>query len=266
MPTLEDSKRALRKLKEAGMRKLNFAGGEPFLYPEQLGKLLEFAKQDLCLESVSIVSNGSAIKKRFLERHKDNLDILAISCDSFNEETNIKIGRGKGRHVEQLRQVAGWCCEFNIKFKLNTVVNRYNWQEDMNSEISLLRPFRWKCFQVLILENENSGENTLRDAQEFVISDKEFESFIDRHRSQKCIVPESNKLMKDSYLILDEHLCFLNCTTNKKTPSQSLLEVDVQVALDQAGWDQTAFHGRSGVYEWSKSPVQGCGGTSKLDW
>jgi len=27
------------------MKKLNFAGGEPFLYPEFLGKLVQFCKQ-----------------------------------------------------------------------------------------------------------------------------------------------------------------------------------------------------------------------------
>jgi radical S-adenosyl methionine domain-containing protein 2 len=30
----EDAKRRLKKLVEAGMKKLNIAGGEPFLFPE----------------------------------------------------------------------------------------------------------------------------------------------------------------------------------------------------------------------------------------
>lgn len=29
-------------------------------------------------------------------------------------------------------------------FKLNTVVNKYNWEEDMNDRIDEIRPFRWK--------------------------------------------------------------------------------------------------------------------------
>ncbi|KAK5008120.1 Radical S-adenosyl methionine domain-containing protein 2, partial [Elasticomyces elasticus] len=35
----ENAQRGLRLLKEAGMRKVNFAGGEPFLYPKFLGEL-----------------------------------------------------------------------------------------------------------------------------------------------------------------------------------------------------------------------------------
>ena len=44
----EDMKRALKLLKEAGMKKkINFAGGEPFLYPDQLAMLCEYCKVDL---------------------------------------------------------------------------------------------------------------------------------------------------------------------------------------------------------------------------
>ncbi|CAG8557768.1 136_t:CDS:1 [Paraglomus brasilianum] len=250
------------------MKKLNFSGGEPFLKPKYLAELLQYSKTELQLESVSIVSNGSKIERKFLEKYKAYVDILAISCDSFNERTNQKIGRGKGTHVHKITQISQWCQEYGIKFKLNTVVNKYNWEEDMNVHIEHLRPFRWKCFQVLILENENGGNNTLRDAREFVITHNEFQSFIDRHQQHTCIVPEPNNVMMNSYLILDEHLCFLNCTDNDKRPSDSLLHVDIQTALKQAGWDQCAFVKRSGVYAWSKNN-NSCGSASsdnRLDW
>src|SRR5687767_4205590 len=51
MPDIKDAKFALKKLADAGMLKLNFAGGEPFIYPEYLGKLVRFCKQNLGLES-----------------------------------------------------------------------------------------------------------------------------------------------------------------------------------------------------------------------
>ncbi|CAH1767588.1 10617_t:CDS:1, partial [Entrophospora sp. SA101] len=275
IPKMSDSKLALKKLKNVGMRKMNFAGGEPFLYMKYLGELIEYCKKELKLESVSIVSNGSKITRSFLLKYKDYIDILAVSCDSFDDSTNVKIGRGKkGEHLKNLKNISTWCREFNIKFKINTVVNRYNWQEDMNSHIEDLKPFRWKCFQVLILENENGGDagidsndKTLRDARDFVITDEQFQSFISRHQQQQCIVPEPNNIMKNSYLILDEHLCFLNCRDNKKIPSQSLLNVDVDVALQESGWDQDSFYRRSGVYDWSKN-IDVCAQTNdkSLNW
>lgn len=66
------------------------------------------------------------------------------------------------------------------------------------------------------------------------------------------MVPESNQKMKDSYLILDENLCFLNCLDGKKTPSQSLLKVSVDVALKEAGFDAKMFEERGGLYDWTR--------------
>lgn len=47
--TLDEAKRGLALLKAAGMRKLNFAGGEPFLYPKYLGRSLLAWPPDLAV-------------------------------------------------------------------------------------------------------------------------------------------------------------------------------------------------------------------------
>ena len=52
----------------------------------------------------------------------------------------------------------------------------------------------------------------------------------------------------NSYLILDEHLCFLNCTEGTKKPSPSIREVPVTKALRRAGFDEDMFRKRGGVY------------------
>lgn len=170
----------------------------------ELGELVEFGKQVLALESVSIVSNGSLIKKPWLQQYGAHLDILAISCDSFDEATNIKVGRGSGDNVAQLFRIRDWCREYGIKFKLNTVVCRYNFDEDMAERVAELNPFRWKCFQVLMVAGENDSEKTLRDARRFEIDDDEFDIFCKKHEHLPGFVPESNKAMAESYLILDE--------------------------------------------------------------
>jgi radical S-adenosyl methionine domain-containing protein 2 len=61
---VEDAKRGLRLLREAGMRKLNIAGGEPFLHPRFLTEILRYCKEELGVESVSIVSNVSKIRQK----------------------------------------------------------------------------------------------------------------------------------------------------------------------------------------------------------
>ncbi|KAL2119404.1 hypothetical protein VTJ04DRAFT_6365 [Mycothermus thermophilus] len=256
---LDTQKRALRLLAQAGMRKINFAGGEPFLYPKRLGEMVTFCKQDLRLESVSIVTNGSLVKEAWIRQYGAHLDILAVSCDSFDEATNIAIGRGSGDQVAQLYRIAGWCREYGVMFKLNTVVNKLNVVEDMNAHIERLKPFRWKCFQVLIVQGENDSDETLRNAHRFTISDEEFEAFCERHRGQACLVPESNRLMAKSHLILDEYLRFLDRTG--KQPSKSILEVGVEKALESVYWDEEAFVERKGIFEWTKPGTEkGCCG------
>lgn len=84
------------------MRKINFAGGEPFLYKKHLGDLIVFCKEELHLESVSIVSNGSLIDDNFMNVYGRYIDILALSCDSFDDETNMKIGRSDGKKPIQV--------------------------------------------------------------------------------------------------------------------------------------------------------------------
>ncbi|EGR47368.1 uncharacterized protein TRIREDRAFT_64288 [Trichoderma reesei QM6a] len=248
--TPENAKRGLKLLKEAGMKKCNFAGGEPFLYPKFLGEMIDYCKDTLQIESVSIVSNGSLIKERFLQKHGHNIDILAISCDSFDEATNVKIGRGSGNQVKKLYEIASWCQKYSIKFKLNTVVNRFNHLEDMNQHISALQPFRWKCFQVLIVAGENDSDATLRNAHSLTISDEEFDDFCKRHSGQASLVPEPNRLMAKSYLILDEYMRFLD--RDGKAPSESILKAGVRRALEQVFWDEAAFLERGGLYDWNK--------------
>jgi radical S-adenosyl methionine domain-containing protein 2 len=263
---LPRQKAALKLLAQAGMRKINFAGGEPFLYPNQLGAMVDYCKRELHLESVSIVTNGSKVTESFLREHGSQLDILAVSCDSFDEKTNMAIGRGSGDQVRKLYQIAEWCRQYGVLFKLNTVVNKLNVDEDMNDHIAALRPFRWKCFQVLIVRGENDSDETLRNAHKFTISDAEFEAFCERHRGQKCLVPEPNRLMAKSYLILDEYLRFLDRTG--KQPSKPILEVGVEKALESVFWDEDAFVERGGLYDWAKPDGEkgGCGGGKDLDW
>jgi len=173
MLSLDQAKIGLLKLKNSGMRKINFAGGEPFLYPKFLADLVKYCKTDLKIESVSIISNGSLIKESWLEKNADYIDILGISCDSFKEDVNVKIGRGDGKQIANIFRIRELCFKFNIKFKLNTVVCKYNYMEDMNEFIERLQPFRWKCFQCLIVKTENDGNtNSLRNAEDFLFQQK----------------------------------------------------------------------------------------------
>ncbi|KAF5022469.1 hypothetical protein F66182_5481 [Fusarium sp. NRRL 66182] len=269
---IDEAKRGLRLLKEAGMRKLNIAGGEPFLYPRLLTELLQYGKEELDMESISIVSNGSKITEKWMRENCQWLDILAISCVSFDPETNKKIGRGDdGGNVIRLFRIANWCREYGIKFKLNTVVNVHNWNEDMSAEIEKLAPFRWKVFQCLLVAGENEDASRLRDARTFLVTDEQWKTFCNRHKHLPCYVPEDTNAMASSYLLLDEYMCFLDKGEGMITKSESILKVGVQKAMGQVVWDKGSFLDRGGIYDWGRSDMMqgsGCSGGSneKLQW
>ena len=101
----DEAKRGLRMLKDAGMQKINFSGGEPFLHKRGkfLGELVKFCKEQLSMPSVSIISNGSLITEKWMQEFGEFVDIMGISCDSFNEE------------------VISFHLSFPISFRINTV-------------------------------------------------------------------------------------------------------------------------------------------------
>uniref|UniRef100_A0A3B5R5Q8 Radical S-adenosyl methionine domain containing 2 n=2 Tax=Xiphophorus TaxID=8082 RepID=A0A3B5R5Q8_XIPMA len=245
------------------MEKINFSGGEPFLHErgDFLGKMVQYCKTELQLPSVSIVSNGSMIKEKWFQKYGDFLDILAISCDSFDEETNQMIGRSQGKksHIENLFKIRSWCQEYKVAFKINSVINTFNVHEDMTEQINQLNPVRWKVFQCLLIDGENAGEAALREAETFVITDQQFQDYLDRHSAVSCLVPESNEKMRNSYLILDEYMRFLDCREGRKDPSRSILDVGVKDAISFSGFDEKMFLKRGGKYVWSKADM-------KLEW
>ena len=91
------------------MVKINISGGEPFLQPTFIGDIIKYCKKDLKLQSTGIICNGSKVTISWLDTYGEYLDIMGVSCDSFDDETNFEIGRsekGKGVHTRQVIQVA----------------------------------------------------------------------------------------------------------------------------------------------------------------
>ncbi|XP_065051063.1 S-adenosylmethionine-dependent nucleotide dehydratase RSAD2-like [Rhopilema esculentum] len=254
---LDEAKRGLKLLRDAGMQKINFSGGEPFLHKRGkfLGEMVKYCKEEIEVPSVSIISNGSLITEKWMQEYGEFVDILGISCDSFDESVNEKIGRhtrGKN-HLETMHRVHDWCKKHHVLFKINSVINSYNVDEDMGKYITELEPVRWKIFQCLPIDGENFGEGALRQVEQFLITDEQFKGFIERHSHVPQLVPESNDLMKQSYFIVDEYFRFIDNGTGRT--SKSILAVGVEAAIKESGFIEKKYLDRRGRYNWSKNPT-----------
>ena len=104
-----------------------------------LGEMVQYCKEELDIESVTVVTNGSRVTEAWMAEYGYYLDIMAVSVDSFDKEVNDKIGRRSRKsgssHLESLSLVRDWCREYSVLFKVNTVVNKHNFLEDMKENI-----------------------------------------------------------------------------------------------------------------------------------
>ena len=120
--------------------------------------------------SVSIISNGSHVRRPWFEQYGQYLDILGISIDSVDHRTNFLLGRAPAGakpppppsstaappaskshdQTHHVRRAAALSQEFGVMFKLNTVVTALNAEEagSMSALVNEVAPMRWKIFQV----------------------------------------------------------------------------------------------------------------------
>ena len=231
----------INEVSNAGFKKINFAGGEPTLSP-YLGYLLIHSKKLGLINS--IISNGTGINKNFLRKLSKSIDWIGLSIDSGLEYTNYLLGRGNGNLVKEIIKKSKLIQNIGIKLKINTVVNKLNYQEDFSWLIKTINPERWKVFQVLEIKNQNNPYLT-----NLLISEPEFEVFVNRHLFLKPIA-ETNHLMLESYLMIDPYGRFYQNTENSYYFSRPILEVGLKDALSEITYDSVKYIQRGGLYAW----------------
>ncbi|MBK7387669.1 MAG: radical SAM protein [Bacteroidetes bacterium] len=236
-------------LAKHGFKKITFAGGEPLLCP-WLHELISEAKKEGM--KTMVVTNASKLTEMFLQANRPYLDWVALSIDSLIEISNIDSGRAvSGNHAlseQYYRNLVQIIRKHGIRLKINTVVHRKNYLEDMNDFIRWAQPERWKVLQVLPIQGQND-----RKIDEFRLNNQDFEEFILRHKSLEditTIVSETNSQMKGSYVMVDPAGRFFDNSQGTHRYSDPILTVGPDKALGQVHCDYLKFVERKGVYQW----------------
>lgn len=244
---LAEATALLRALREAGVDKLNFAGGEPTLHPH-IGELVAEARRLGFV--VTLITNGARLD-RLLDDHADDIDWIGISVDSADEHVQAELGRGRGGHVARSRVHAARIHALGIRLKLNSVVTALNWREDMRAFVRELRPARWKVFQVLAIDGQNDGS-----VEPLRIERAQFQAFVDRHAELAAEglapVPEDNDAMTDSYAMIDPIGRFYGNHRSRYVYSRPILEVGVEAALAEVEFEVQRLIARGGLYLWRR--------------
>ncbi len=227
-----------------GFEKITFVGGEPTLCP-WLSDLIKIAKQKGVI--TMIVTNGTNLSEDFLSENERYLDWIGISIDSLKHETNKKIGRiSKGQKINYLYYVnmIKRIKNYDYRLKMNTVINKFNYEEDLSEFIEYVNPERWKVLKVLEIEGQNNV-----NFGKFDISDKQFQMFIDKHIRIKSLVKENNNDMIGSYVMIDPSGRFFDNTKGIHTYSKKIIDVGVSDAMKDVKMDFEKFINRKGMYE-----------------
>ena len=230
------------------IKKINFVGGEPTLIPE-LKDLLRIAHS--FNKTTSLTTNGSLINPEWVQEYSPFLDIISISIDSDNLNTNIASGRcdkhGHSLGPEHHYRISKACHENGITLKVNTVVSRFNVNERITDYVNRLNPKRWKVFQALKVTGENSELSS-----QYEIDDNEYKSYIQRNRkglkSSIIMIVEDNELMRGSYLMVNPEGCFFDNTQGHYTVSEPILSLGFNNAIGQVEGDYPKFVLRGGDY------------------
>lgn len=245
----EESLRLVEALGAFGFEKITFAGGEPTLC-RWLPDLIHVARSYGM--TTCVVTNGTNLNRTWLEAVRHQLDWVALSIDSISEETNIAAGRAvSGRRPlskERYLSLAKDVRDFGFKLKINTVVSKFNFREDLNEFMLTVRPDRWKVLQALKVEGQND-----QHFGAFHISGQEFGQFTAAHQeSIRALgaVVETNEAIKGSYLMIDPAGRFFDNVENGHRYSSPLLEVGVAGALGQVQPEMKKFLSRGGRYDW----------------
>lgn len=236
-------------LAEIGFEKITFAGGEPTLCP-WLPDLISTAKNAGL--TTMLVSNGSKLNERFLQANQHHLDWIAVSIDSLNADTNIAAGRAISGitplSIDYYASLIDRIKQYGYGLKINTVVSRKNYTENMSDFIRYAKPKRWKVFQVLPMIGQNDNR-----IDGFTITENEFQYFIDNHSSVQDstnIIPETNVQIKGSYVMVDPAGRFFDNTSGSHIYSKPILDIGARLAIQQMSYDFSKFVSRGGIYNW----------------
>lgn len=217
--------------------RINFAGGEPIMLGSRFVEALLYAKS--LGFNTSIITNGHFLSAQILSRISTYIDMLGISFDTGDYLIADSIGRldrkGNWLSPEKLVEI---CSRYRLlnptgKLKLNTVVNAFNWRENLTSTMKRVKPDKWKLLRVLPVQQ-----------QDCTITNEQYRAYVERHHElTDFVVEEDNDAMWQSYLMINPDGCFYQNSGDGEghTHSKSILDIGVEKAFQQISFNVEAF-------------------------
>jgi radical S-adenosyl methionine domain-containing protein 2 len=219
------------------VERFNLAGGEPLLY-SGLATLADHIRARG--SEVSLITNGYGLSPQRLRLLKERgVSMIGLSIDSANPATLRALGRHTpaGDVLDPLRclDLSGRIKALGMKLKINTVVSRLNYAEDMNAFIRAASPLRWKILKM------KAFRNRLFDNTSLDIGDSQFDAFVFRHRAVPHI---AERTMAGAYIMVDAFGNLVDTRSSGNTPAANLLEESFSEAFGRLEFDYGTYNAR----------------------
>ena len=118
----ETAQRILARIRDLGVRRVVFTGGDPLQRPDA-PELIRFAKE-IGLET-ALSTTGDLVTPEILERVSPYLDLISLPLDGSNEDVNART-KHPGHFFSVMRSLY-WLCNYpSIDVKVCTPVTRQN--------------------------------------------------------------------------------------------------------------------------------------------
>ena len=124
------------------------------------------------------------------------------------------------------------------------MVNKYNYNESLQSFIEYSNPSRWKIFETLKVNGQND-----KQFGEIKCSKSEFNYFVNNH-SYPLKVVENNEVILGSYLLIDALGRLFEDSQGKHTYSSKLQNNSVEKCLSEINLNRENFIKKGGIYKW----------------
>lgn len=224
------------RLFEKGRTRLNIAGGEATINMKKLAPIIETAWSKGFV--LSIITNGFHLEN--LIPFIDKFSMVGISVDSASDENNIKIGRctakGQVMTFSELckKVVALRAANPGLIIKINSVVNAFNWNENLLGQLKSVGAQKYKILRQMPFNGDKG------------ISDDQWRHFLELNRHPELnVVTEDNEDMIHSYLMIaPDGRFFQNGGTEYAYSSHSLWERPADELLSEMKFDEDKFKSR----------------------
>ncbi len=166
--TFEEHMKILDGIIGFGTDQITWSGGEALLVPHA-PELIKYAKEHGIYNKIT--TNGKLLTPEKIEELKPYIDLVALSIDSFNDDTNKALGRGI-EHRKTVIDRIEHLMEAGVKVDINTVVTSKNIADlDDMGEFLRHHPIsgKWKLMTFFPVR-----EKALKNKEKLEISDEAF--------------------------------------------------------------------------------------------